>query len=97
LVVQEDRVMEFWAERKKSLEESLLFVEVETAVEETTLWIRDTADVYLRRKDEHFHSHSQDKEALLRENSLFKAAAKVYEINKSPVQNGERSKQFRSV
>jgi len=71
--------MEFWTERKKGLEEALLVLEVEAALEEANAWIRDTGEVYLRQRDEPIHA--QEKEALLREHNHFKAAAKVMQRN----------------
>lgn len=73
---QENKVLEYWTQRKKKLDQCQQFVLFERSAKQAIEWIHDTGECYLTTRAVNLGSNIEETESLLREHNEFKGTAK---------------------
>lgn len=76
LLSKENRVLEYWTQRKKRLDQCHQYVLFERSAKQALEWIRETGELYLATHT-NVGKNRIENEQLLREHNEFKGAAKV--------------------
>lgn len=76
LLSKENRVLEYWTQRKKRLDHCHQYVLFERSAKQALEWIRETGELYLATHT-NVGKNRIENEQLLREHNEFKGAAKV--------------------
>ena len=73
---QENKVLEFWTQRKKRLDQCQQYVLFEKSANQAIDWIRETGDYYLTTHATNLGTNQKETETLRQEHNDFKTTAK---------------------
>lgn len=76
LLTQENQVLEFWTQRKKSLDQCQQFVLFERSAKQAIEWIHNTGEAYLSSRTNLVGKTREETEGLLKEHNEFRGTAK---------------------
>ncbi|XP_055846907.1 triple functional domain protein isoform X2 [Episyrphus balteatus] len=76
LLTQENQVLEFWTQRKKSLDQCQQFVLFERSAKQAIEWIHNTGEAYLTSRTNLVGKTVEETEGLLKEHNEFRSTAK---------------------
>ncbi|XP_037933419.1 triple functional domain protein isoform X2 [Teleopsis dalmanni] len=76
LLTQENQVLEFWTQRKKSLDQCQQFVLFERSAKQAIEWIHNTGEAYLSSRTNLVGKTREETEGLLKEHTEFRGTAK---------------------
>lgn len=76
LLAQENQVLEFWTQRKKSLDQCQQFVLFERSAKQAIEWIHNTGEAYLSSRTNLVGKTKEETENLLKEHNEFRGTAK---------------------
>uniref|UniRef100_A0A1B0B9B4 Uncharacterized protein n=1 Tax=Glossina palpalis gambiensis TaxID=67801 RepID=A0A1B0B9B4_9MUSC len=76
LLTQENQVLEFWTQRKKSLDQCQQFVLFERSAKQAIEWIHNTGEAYLSSRSNLIGKTREETENLLKEHNEFRGTAK---------------------
>ena len=76
ILSQENRVLEYWTQRKKAFDQCQQYVLFERSAKQAIEWIHDTGEAYLSSRASKVCSNNEDREVLLKEHNEFKGTAK---------------------
>jgi triple functional domain protein len=76
LLSQENRVLEYWTQRKKAFDQCQQYVLFERSAKQAIEWIHDTGEAYLSSRATKVCTNNEDREVLLKEHNEFKGTAK---------------------